>query len=117
MKMFHYLFPVAMNSAALAGRGVYLNILFLKVTSLPVIYPFVNYELRVKVKQPIIIITVEPLCIPFTGVSFVLLCSYIHSYCLFLGSYLNVKIKEGKAHGIQCPAFDCSALVPVVSEL
>lgn len=32
-------------------------------------------------------------------------------------SYLNVKIKEGKAHNIQCPAFDCSALVPVVSKL
>ena len=54
MKMFHCLFPVAMNSAALAGRGVYLNILSLKVTSLPVIYPFANYELRVKAKQPII---------------------------------------------------------------
>lgn len=31
------------------------------------------------------------------------------------GRYLNEKIKDGKAHGIQCPAFDCSALVPVVS--
>ena len=26
-----------------------------------------------------------------------------------------MKIKEGKAHNIQCPAYDCSALVPVVS--
>lgn len=37
-----------------------------------------------------------------------------HEFCRSCWeSYLNVKIKEGKAHNIQCPAFDCSALVPV----
>ena len=38
-------------------------------------------------------------------------------YCLFCDRYLNVKIKEGKAHNIQCPAFDCSSLVPLVGNL
>lgn len=37
-----------------------------------------------------------------------------HEFCRSCWeSYLNVKIKEGKAHSIQCPAYDCSALVPV----
>ncbi|CAH3191983.1 unnamed protein product [Porites evermanni] len=37
-----------------------------------------------------------------------------HEFCRSCWErYLNEKIKDGKAHGIQCPAFDCSALVPV----
>lgn len=37
-----------------------------------------------------------------------------HEFCRSCWeSYLNVKIREGKAHDIQCPAFDCSSLVPV----
>ncbi|XP_078345058.1 ankyrin repeat and IBR domain-containing protein 1-like [Oculina patagonica] len=37
-----------------------------------------------------------------------------HEFCRSCWEgYLNVKIKEGKAHSIQCPAYDCSALVPV----
>lgn len=28
-------------------------------------------------------------------------------------SYLDIKIKEGDAHNIVCPAFDCNKLVPV----
>lgn len=37
-----------------------------------------------------------------------------HEFCRSCWeSYLNVKIKEGNTHNIQCPAFDCSTLVPV----
>ena len=30
-----------------------------------------------------------------------------------MSSYLNIKIKEGDAHNIVCPAVDCNILVPV----
>lgn len=30
-----------------------------------------------------------------------------------LGSFLNLKIQEGEAHNIFCPAYDCFQLVPV----
>ena len=37
-----------------------------------------------------------------------------HAYCRACWEqYLTVKIKEGDAHHIQCPGFDCSKLVPV----
>lgn len=31
----------------------------------------------------------------------------------FSGSFLNMKIQEGEAHNIFCPAYDCFQLVPV----
>ncbi|XP_015762798.1 PREDICTED: ankyrin repeat and IBR domain-containing protein 1-like [Acropora digitifera] len=50
--------------------------------------------------------------IVYEDVSLSLSCG--HEFCRSCWeSYLNVKIKEGKAHNIQCPGFDCSSLVPV----
>lgn len=37
--------------------------------------------------------------------------SNVHT-CVFL-SFLNVKIQEGDAHNIFCPAYECYQLVPV----
>lgn len=33
--------------------------------------------------------------------------------CVYLLRFLNLKIQEGEAHNIFCPAFDCYQLVPV----
>lgn len=33
--------------------------------------------------------------------------------CVCLLRFLNLKIQEGEAHNIFCPAFDCYQLVPV----
>lgn len=35
------------------------------------------------------------------------------TFFTFYFSYLDIKIKEGDAHNIVCPAFDCNKLVPV----
>ena len=35
------------------------------------------------------------------------------SLSLFFSRYLSGKIKEGNAHNIVCPAYDCDRLVPV----
>lgn len=91
MKMFHCHFLVAMNSAVPAGRGKQDCILN-------------NYVILLLIVEQSLIVSTACHC---------LLCD---CYCLLCDSYLNVKIKEGKAHNIQCPAFDCSSLVPVVSE-
>ena len=34
-------------------------------------------------------------------------------FSVCVNSYLDIKIKEGDAHNIVCPAFDCNKLVPV----
>ena len=91
MKMFHCHFLVDMNSVVPAGKGKQLYILNNYVIVLLI------------VKCPLLVLTACR-------------CLLCDCYCLLSDSYLNVKIKEGKAHSIQCPAFDCSSLVPVVSE-
>lgn len=154
--MFHYLFPVVMNSAAPVGRGLYM---YLK----SIIFLFFFYKccflLGEKWKKQkyfshthlgvwvlvcwgswlVIWLVVMYHCltshpprthswswvvlsdclwrsftISFIATSFPQDIFLVKHYVLH-GRYLNEKIKDGKAHGIQCPAFDCSALVPVVS--
>lgn len=38
---------------------------------------------------------------------------FLSGSCLHLLRFLNLKIQEGEAHNIFCPAFDCYQLVPV----
>lgn len=37
---------------------------------------------------------------------------FLCAYCVFF-RFLNVKIQEGDAHNIFCPAYECYQLVPV----
>uniref|UniRef100_A0A8D3A8I7 RBR-type E3 ubiquitin transferase n=1 Tax=Scophthalmus maximus TaxID=52904 RepID=A0A8D3A8I7_SCOMX len=55
------------------------------------------------------------LCLCVCELSCVLQCVTIHPcHCNFLSPrFLNVKIQEGDAHNIFCPAYECYQLVPV----
>lgn len=48
-------------------------------------------------------------CCDHFGVALV----FLNGFCLHLLRFLNLKIQEGEAHNIFCPAFDCYQLVPV----
>lgn len=48
-------------------------------------------------------------CCDRSGVDLV----FLSGFCLRLLRFLNLKIQEGEAHNIFCPAFDCYQLVPV----